>query len=122
FSTSPELYQHACGRAFGDGRVCTTHVSETREEVEFIRNGTGPLQELLTRLGVAVGDFKGYGESPMTLLLRDWLGPWLPQGAPDVSPGPVADRPRADARGSLPQLVLVHGNYPEGEDLKWIEQ
>ncbi len=120
FSTSPELYQHACGRAFGDGRVCTTHVNETREELEFMRNGGGPLRELLTKLGVGIGDFKGYGDSPITLLLRDWLGPWLPQGAPDVSPGPVAGMPHADARGSLAQLVLVHGNYPESEDLRWV--
>ncbi len=136
FSTSPELYQHAYGRAFGDGRVCTTHVNETREELEFIRTGGGPLRELLTKLGVGIGDFKGYGDSPMTLLLRDWLGPWLPAvdetGAPSASSGlpgldAVSGSPLPGGRGTsfsepqgVPSLVLVHGNYPEGEDLQWI--
>lgn len=101
YSTSAELYQHAMGRAFGEGRVCTTHAAESPEEAEFIRAGTGPLRELLARLGVDVAGFAGYGESPLTLLLRDWLAPWL--------------------HAANPQLVLVHCNYPEAGDWQWLE-
>jgi aminodeoxyfutalosine deaminase len=100
YSTGQELYQMAFGRAFGDGRVCTTHVAETRQELEFIRSGTGPMRDMLTALGANPGDFKGHGVSPVELLLGDWLAPWLA----DTNPG----------------LVLVHCNYLENPDLDLI--
>lgn len=102
YSTGAELYQLAYGRAFGEGRVCTTHVAETRDEVQFMRDGTGAFRDLLSGLGIDLSSFKGHGESPITLVLRDWLGPWL--------------------RNESPSLVLVHGNYPSGDDLKLISQ
>jgi aminodeoxyfutalosine deaminase len=100
YSTGRELYQHAFGRAFGEGRLCATHVAETREEIQFIRDGSGPLRELLTRLGVNLGDFAGYGVSPLALLLEDWLAPWLGE--------------------QNPRLLLVHCNYPQEGDLERI--
>lgn len=102
YSTSAELYQHAYGRAFGEGRVCTTHLAETRDELQFMLDGTGPFRELLSGVGLDVSSFKGHGESPIALLLRDWLGPWL----------------RQENRS----LVLVHCNYPAGQDLALIER
>lgn len=98
YSTGMELYQHAFGRAFGEGRVCTTHVAESREEHQFIHDGDGPMRELLGKLGVDLSGYKGYGETPLTLLLRDWLGPWL--GAEN------------------PNLVLVHCNYAQDGDFE----
>ncbi len=121
YSTGAELYQLAYGRAFGEGRVCTTHVAETRDELQFIGDGSGPFRDLLAGLGVDLSSFTGYGETPITLLLRDWLGPWLPQGAPGVGAGDPSLQPQADAMGSL-SLVLVHANYPQGQDLQWIER
>jgi aminodeoxyfutalosine deaminase len=96
YSTSMELYQHAFGRAFGDGRVCTTHVAESLEEEEFIRDGKGPLRELLAMFGIDLSSFHGYGETPLTLLLRDWLAPWL--GA------------------NNPRTLLIHCNYAREAD------
>lgn len=123
YSTGAELYQQAYGRAFGEGRVCTTHVAETREELEFVKTGGGPLRELLQSLGVDVSSFKGHGETPITLLLRDWLGPWMPQveksqAGPEGSAGHATAA--APAGPACDSLVLVHGNYPEGDDLEWI--
>ncbi|MBK8205440.1 MAG: amidohydrolase family protein [Planctomycetes bacterium] len=106
YSTGAELYQLAYGRAFGEGRVCTTHVAETRDELQFVLDGSGPFHDMLSSLGVDLSSFAGYGETPITLLLRDWLGPWLPAGA----------------QRAAPLLVLVHCNYPSGEDLQWIER
>lgn len=102
YSTSMELYQHAFGRAFGEGRVCTTHVAESPEELEFVQSGTGPLRELLAGFGIDLSSFKGFGASPVTLLLRDWLGPWL--GADNSA------------------LVLVHCNYAAGDDFKLLAE
>ncbi|MBZ0138073.1 MAG: amidohydrolase family protein [Planctomycetes bacterium] len=98
YSTGMELYQHAFGRAFGERRLCTTHVAESLEEVEFVSRGTGPLYDLLTTLGVDLSGFGGFGTSPIALLLGDWLGPWL--GAEN------------------PSLVLVHCNYAQDGDLE----
>lgn len=98
YSTSLELYQHAFGRAFGEGRVCTTHVAESLEEEQFIRDGSGPLRELLSKLGIDLSSFKGFGVTPLALLLGDWLMPWL-----------GADNHR---------LVLVHCNYARGADFE----
>jgi aminodeoxyfutalosine deaminase len=102
YSTSMELYQHAFGRAFGDGRVCTTHVAESLEEEEFIRDGKGPLRELLAAFGIDLSRFHGYGQTPLSLVL-DWLGPWLPSG--------IGGPPMAAF-----QLVLVHANYAREQD------
>jgi aminodeoxyfutalosine deaminase len=102
YSTGQELYQLAYGRAFGDGRVCTTHLAETREELEFIDKGTGPLRDLLQRVGADVLGFDGHGTTPVQLVLSDWLGPWLG----DSNPG----------------LVLVHCNYLSPEDVALISR
>ncbi len=98
YSTSLELYQHAFGRAFGERRVCTTHVAESLEEEQFIRDGSGPLRELLSKLGIDLSSFKGFGATPLALLLGDWLMPWL-----------GADNHR---------LVLVHCNYAREADFE----
>lgn len=92
YSTSADLYRHAFGRACGEGRVCTTHAAETPEEERFLREGTGPLRDLLQRFGVKLEGFQGFGAGALELLLGDWLAPWLGE--------------------SNPSLVLVHCNYP----------
>jgi cytosine/adenosine deaminase-related metal-dependent hydrolase len=95
YSTSMELYQHAFGRAFGDGRVCTTHLAESLEEEEFIRDGKGPLRELLGMFGIDLSSFHGYGQNPLSLVL-DWINPWL--GTEN------------------PRTVLIHCNYAREGD------
>ena len=80
--------------------MCTTHVAESPEEMQFVRDGSGPLRDLLAGFGVDLSSFKGYGVSPLALLLGDWLMPWLPQ------------------QGLTPSLVLVHCNYAQDGDFE----
>ncbi|MCC6660850.1 MAG: amidohydrolase family protein [Phycisphaerales bacterium] len=47
YTVSPRLYAWAAGR----GLPLSTHLAETPEEREFIARGTGPLRELLERIG-----------------------------------------------------------------------
>src|SRR5690606_21283667 len=75
YSTSMELYQHAFGRAFGEGRICTTHVGESPEEEALVRDGGGPLPNLLKNFGIDLSSFKGFGTTPISLLLGEWLMP-----------------------------------------------
>lgn len=99
YSTSGELYLHAFGRCFGEGRVCVTHAAETLDEQQFFRIAEGPLRAFYDRHGFALGGFEGWDESPISTMLWDWFAPWL------------------KIEGGNPQLVLVHCNYPQGPDL-----
>ena len=73
------------------GQVSSVHLGESPEEMEFIRNGTGPWRALLEELGV-------------------WTDTW---GAPGTSPLEYLD-----ALGFLDRRVLaVHGVQLEGDDL-----
>ena len=103
YSTSPEIYQHTFGRAFGESRICTTHLAETIDEQQFTRIGEGPLREMLERLGVDLAEFEGYDAGPITAVLWDWIAPWLESG-------------------ENPRVLLVHCNYPQGEDFGHIER
>lgn len=116
YSTSLELYQHAFGRAFGEGRVCTTHVAESLEEEQFIRDGSGPLRELLSKLGIDLSSYKGFGVTPLALLLGDWLMPWLPQKGSD--PLFAQQKKGQTPSPGTPHLVLVHCNYARGADFE----
>jgi cytosine/adenosine deaminase-related metal-dependent hydrolase len=92
YSVSPGLF--AAIRADLDahpGQVSCVHLGESPEEMEFIRNGTGPWRALLEELQV-------------------WTDAWDVPGA-----SPVA---YLDALGFLDRRVLaVHGVQLEGDDL-----
>lgn len=116
YSTSMELYQHAFGRAFGEGRVCTTHVAESLEEEAFIRDGSGPLRDLLSKLGIDLSSFGGFDTTPISLLLGDWLMPWLPGKGSDPLFAPQKEG--LTPSPGTPQLVLVHCNYARDNDFE----
>jgi cytosine/adenosine deaminase-related metal-dependent hydrolase len=46
----------------------TTHLAETKEEVEYIRDGRGPLRDFLEKRGRLPDGFEGTGESPVSFL------------------------------------------------------
>ncbi|MEE9311787.1 MAG: amidohydrolase family protein [Planctomycetota bacterium] len=98
YSVTEDEFQNAFGRAVGEGRICTPHVAETEDELQYVRDGSGPFRELFEKAGLDQSGFKGYGCTPFELLLDQWLMPWL--GAEN------------------PQLLLVHGNYVTENDLK----
>jgi cytosine/adenosine deaminase-related metal-dependent hydrolase len=92
YSVSPGLF--AAIRADLDahpGQVSSIHLGESPEEIEFIRNGTGPWRALLQEL-------------------RVWTEAWE---APGTSPVQYLDR-----LGFLDRRVLaVHGVQLDGDDL-----
>ncbi len=51
YSVSPKLYRELAALAGRRGVPLTTHVAETREELEFLEAGTGPLAGFLSSLG-----------------------------------------------------------------------
>jgi cytosine/adenosine deaminase-related metal-dependent hydrolase len=64
YSAGRRVYQHACGT----GLPVATHLAETPEEREFVRDAQGPLRTLLERLGVwdpAILEEIGMGLAPV---------------------------------------------------------
>jgi cytosine/adenosine deaminase-related metal-dependent hydrolase len=66
FTASKNLYQR-CEEA-GDSFLLTTHLAESREEMEMFRDASGPLYEFLESLGRDMGDC-GHG-TPLQCFLR----------------------------------------------------
>lgn len=81
YSVSPGLLRAIAGAA--GGRPVSVHLAESREELEFLRDGTGPWRALLERLGA-------------------WSPAWMPPGC-----GPVEYLNRFGLVND--RLVAVHG-------------
>jgi len=92
YSVSPAVMRAIAGAVSADALAsCSVHLSESEEEVEFIRSGTGPWRQLLEDLGV-------------------WNPAWM---APAVSPVAYLDQ-----LGFLTSRALaVHGVHVSDEDL-----
>lgn len=71
YSVSRRNYMRAIELAQRHSLPLATHLSETPEEIEFIRSGAGPQRELLERLGVwseSILDDAGRGKTPVAHL------------------------------------------------------
>ncbi len=90
YSVSPDLFR-AIGRAARD-RPMSIQVGESREEMEFLRTGTGAWRDLLGRLGV-------------------WNDRWEPPGC-----GPVEYLHRLGLLNH--RLIAVHGTQLPDEELR----
>jgi cytosine/adenosine deaminase-related metal-dependent hydrolase len=74
-----------------------THLAETREEAQFLRDGTGPFRELLEAWNLWDGSFEPPGCSPVSYMRR--LGVLRP-----------------DIKRFFPP-ILAHANYVDDSDL-----
>ncbi len=91
YSVAPEIYRAAVAFARRTGRPLCTHLAETREELEFLAEGTGPFRVMLEQWGLWDGSFE----------------------VPRCSPVAYADR-----LGLLAvRPLLAHVNYVSTDDL-----
>jgi cytosine/adenosine deaminase-related metal-dependent hydrolase len=96
YSVSPKLYRDLAALARHRGILLTTHVAETREELEFLEAGTGPFAGFLGSLGA---------------LPAGWAPPKL---------DPV---PYLEVLGVLEQSpLLVHCNYLDVHSIAVIQR
>jgi len=88
YTVHPGLMRKAREIANREGVLFATHVAETREEVEFISRGTGPMVDWLRDQGAPIEEY-GTARSPVR---------------------------RLDELGVLDRAVLFHANYVEERD------
>ena len=70
YSTDEGVYGELVALATQRGWPLCTHLAETREEVEFLESGTGPLGELLARRGLIDESFTAAGCGPVEFAER----------------------------------------------------
>ncbi len=76
FTASKDLYRHCEEVAPQKNIVLTTHLAESREEMEMFHEGSGPLYEFLKRIGRPMDDCGN--ETPLELFLGASGGRGLP--------------------------------------------
>lgn len=78
FSAHHDVFSHATMLSRRLGLPLSTHLSETPEEIEFCRFGTGPLMDFLHRIGRWDDAVPRYGLHPIEAI-RDHLSaaPWI---------------------------------------------
>jgi cytosine/adenosine deaminase-related metal-dependent hydrolase len=100
FTASKKLYQR-CEEA-GANILLTTHLAESREEMEMFRDGSGPLYEFMNSIGRDMSDC-GHG-TPLGLFIS----------APKASP--------ARTGRALPQWIVAHLNELTEGDFELLEK
>ncbi len=92
YTVTGDLLEQAVERAVQDDRPVAMHLAETREELELLEQGSGPLVEMLMR-----------------------IGQWSPGNRPGTRP---IDLLRVLSRA--PQSLIVHGNYLTRDELQFL--
>jgi cytosine/adenosine deaminase-related metal-dependent hydrolase len=82
FTASTNLFRRSQEIALRENTLLTTHLAESREEMEMFRDRSGPLFEFLQSLGRSMDDCGG--TTPLETFLR---GLQLPRGDPSIQAG-----------------------------------
>jgi cytosine/adenosine deaminase-related metal-dependent hydrolase len=69
FTASVDLYRFCTDIAEADNFLLTTHLAESREEMQMFRDGNGPLYDFLKEIGRDMNDCGG--TTPLQLFFRD---------------------------------------------------
>ena len=69
-TTSGPLLKALGGRAAASGEPLSIHVAESEEEMQLLRDGTGPFREFLTEVGAWDPSWKAPGLTPVAYLDR----------------------------------------------------
>jgi cytosine/adenosine deaminase-related metal-dependent hydrolase len=66
YSVSPVLFREIARQA--QGAPLSVHLAESKEEIEFVRAGSGPIRDMLAQLGAWTGSWTAPGSDPVTYL------------------------------------------------------
>ena len=70
YSAGKKLINWAVKKCLEENRILSIHVHEHKEEEEFLKTGTGPFKDMLTRLGMNVSEFAPPGLSSIEYLKK----------------------------------------------------
>lgn len=70
YSTAPAIYREAIGLVQRSRRPICTHLAETRDEIQFLTDASGPFRDLLERRGLWDDSFEPPGCSPVEYVKR----------------------------------------------------
>lgn len=99
YSCGREVYAFACR----SGLPVSTHLAETPDEIEFIARGTGPIRELLERLGVWDDSIDPCGQHPI-----DHLADLLCEAPLVAAHVNYADDEHVDLLATWPHLTIAY--------------
>ena len=122
-STSPNIYRYCAKLSGATGTIISSHISETREEIELIHTGEGPFRKLLQMRGMPVDEWKTPGVSPVQYLfdLGVMNAPGLGIHLNYLLPGDISLLARSlFTPVYCPQShrFLGHKNHPAGEMIR----
>ena len=107
FTASKDLFRRAEEIAKREHILLTTHLAESREEMEMFRDGSGSLYEFLKSIGRPTEDCGN--QTPLGLFLD------APADARSATPSQAGDR-------ALPQWIIVHLNELTETDFEVLER
>jgi cytosine/adenosine deaminase-related metal-dependent hydrolase len=102
FTASTDLFQRCEQVAQRDNILLTTHLAESREEMQMFRDASGPLYEFLKNIGRPMNDCGG--QTP----LASFVGALSPR--------------RASCDRALPRWIIVHLNELAESDFELLER
>jgi cytosine/adenosine deaminase-related metal-dependent hydrolase len=109
FTASKDLYRRCEEIARRQNALLTTHLAESREEMQMFHDASGPLYEFLKSIGRPIGDCGN--ETPLELFL-DLIGS-----------GGSPNRPRAiEVNRPYPSWVVAHLNELTENDFELLEK
>lgn len=107
YSAGPALFRAAAWVGDETGLPISTHLAETREELEFVASATGPFRRLLGSIGRWSDEYVKFYSGGLHPI--DWLDHWTHvQGGSGAAL--IGDRPR-------PRWLLAHCNYVGNEQI-----
>ena len=109
FTASKDLYRRCEEIARRQNALLTTHLAESREEMQMFHDGSGPLYEFLKSIGRPIGDCGK--ETPLELFL-DLIGSG---GSPNHRRAIEVNRP-------YPSWVVAHLNELTENDFELLEK
>jgi len=109
FTASKDLYRRCEEIARRQNALLTTHLAESREEMQMFHDASGPLYEFLKSIGRPIGDCGN--ETPLELFL-DLIGS-----------GGSPNRPRAiEVNRPYPSWIVAHLNELTENDFELLEK
>ncbi len=111
FTASRDLYRRCDEIAQHERILLTTHLAESREELEMFRDGSGPLYDFMKNIGRPMSDCDD--QTPLSYFLKTVRDSWTPKA--------FGARNDKKAVQNDPEWIVAHLNELAESDFKLLE-